>query len=264
MASSKRKHIYQPPRHTNPEVLSRKLEKLSEDIEHHKNLIKAINRANDLHVEHLSNFVRHDMKNALQGLDGTVYNAYKDNAICEDLYNQLSTCVNLLRSSLDNFSKLIPSSTHQSTTLPDILTTVETLSRGGLLQNHIEAKYEYDRRSETPIHQPFQTLVQVAHNMILNAAKSLESNEDKRILVKGTVKGSICEIRIYDSGNPIPDDIKNRMYEYGFSTTDGSGIGLFHARTVLKEMNGDVNFFQSDIDEFTKYFLITFNINNNE
>lgn len=73
--AAKRNKIYQPPQRTNPEVIARKLDKLSSELDHHKKLIQAINKANDIHVEHLSNFVRHDMKNAIQGLDGIVYNA---------------------------------------------------------------------------------------------------------------------------------------------------------------------------------------------
>ena len=61
--------------------MARKLEKLSIDLERHRNLIRVINKANDQHVEHLSNFVRHDMKNAIQGLDGIIFNAHNDGTI---------------------------------------------------------------------------------------------------------------------------------------------------------------------------------------
>lgn len=77
MSKSKSKNKYIPSPQFNPIVLSKKIENLQTQIDNHKNLLQTVNRANDLHVEHLSNFVRHDMKNAIQGVDGILYNSRK-------------------------------------------------------------------------------------------------------------------------------------------------------------------------------------------
>ncbi|MBP5504431.1 MAG: hypothetical protein J6Y24_16780 [Bacteroidales bacterium] len=147
MAHRRNKHVYHQPQRTNPEVIARKLDKISIELEHHKNLIRAINEANDRHVEQLSNFVRHDMKNAIQGLDGTIFNAKQDNTVDRDVLEQLETCLSLLRGSLDNFAKIIPSSNNPYTTLPDILSAVELLSRGHLQQEKVSFIFDYDRGS---------------------------------------------------------------------------------------------------------------------
>ena len=62
MANHKKKTPCFPRQRVNPIVLSKRIDKLQEDLEHHQNLLLAVNKANDLHVEQLSNFVRHDMK----------------------------------------------------------------------------------------------------------------------------------------------------------------------------------------------------------
>ena len=71
----KKSRVYNPGQRINPVVLSKKQEKLRIDIEHLQQLLQSTNKENDRHIEHLSNFVRHDMKNAIQGLDGIIYNA---------------------------------------------------------------------------------------------------------------------------------------------------------------------------------------------
>ena len=72
-------------------------------------------------MEHLSIFVRHDMKNAILGLDGITINAHQDSTIETGVLQQLETDLSLLRSSLGNFPKIIPSSNNLDATLPDIL-----------------------------------------------------------------------------------------------------------------------------------------------
>lgn len=260
--ATKRNKKYQQPRRTNPEIMARKLEKLSIDLERHRNLIRVINKANDQHVEHLSNFVRHDMKNAIQGLDGIIFNAHQDGTIETDVLQQLETALSLLRSSLGNFSKIIPSSNNPDATLPDILTAAEMLSRGQLQQEKVSYDFDYDRKSAMLIHQPMQTLVQVILNLIINAINSMKSLSDKSLFVKGCFTDDFCEIRIYDNGPAVPDENKEKIFEYGFSTTNGTGIGLFHAKSVLKEMGGDVLLEDSDLKDYVKCFSVKFKLNN--
>lgn len=83
--AKKRDRKYIPSQHPNPVVLSKKIEKISDEVKHHRELLDSVNKANDLHVEQLSNFVRHDLKNAILGLNSILYNAKKDNSIPEVL-----------------------------------------------------------------------------------------------------------------------------------------------------------------------------------
>lgn len=43
-----------------------------------------------------------------------------------------------------------------------------------------------------------------------------------------------------DFGNGIPDDILSKIFNFKFSTTDGSGIGLYHTKKILKKYNGNI------------------------
>ncbi len=258
MAHNKNK-TYFPSQRVNPIVLSKRIDKLQEELEHHQNLLHAVNKANDMHVEQLSNFVRHDMKNAIQGIDGTLYNAKKRNLIPHDIQEELDTALGLLRGSLENFSRLIPSSRITTTTLPEVLNAVEMLSRSELQKRSIEAVLDYDRQSELPIHYPFQSLVQVLHNLVINAYNAFTDQAEKKLLLKGTIEASCCRLCLYDNGMPIEPERRGIIFKYGYSTTGGSGIGLFHAKCVITEMNGTISIVDSDIPEYTKCFIIEFN-----
>ena len=263
MGKSRREKKYIPKPKYNPVVLGKKLEKLSSDLDHHKNLLLSVNKANDLHVEHLSNFVRHDMKNAIQGIDGILYNARHEKLIPDDIQIQLDTALKLLYCSLDNFTNLIPSSNDKTTTLPKVLNAVEMLSRSDLLNKHVDAVFDYDRQSCVIITYPFQSLVQILHNLIINSCNALSDMPEKRILIKGEISTEICHIRIYDNGRNIDPGIREKIFDYGYSTTGGSGIGLFHAKSVLSEMQGTIAVAASNLVDFTKYFLIEFNPQHN-
>lgn len=260
MSKSRKDKKYIPKRQYNPAVLSRRIEKLSDDLEHHKNLLLAVNKANDLHVEHLSNFVRHDMKNAIQGIDGILYNAGRKQLIPSDVKAELSTALGLLRSTLDNFTKLIPSPKNNTTTLPAIFNAVEMLSRSELQNQHIKVIYDFDRKSEETISYPFQSLVQVLYNLVINAINSLRDQAIKQIFVKGEICGEFCKIMVYDTGPVILEERRELIFNYGYSTTGGSGIGLFHARSVITEMDGSILVCDSDMPDYTKCFIVEFKL----
>lgn len=259
MSKSKPKKKYIPSPKFNPIVLGKKIENLQIQIDNHKNLLQTVNRANDLHVEHLSNFVRHDMKNAIQGIDGILYNSRKAQLIPSDIQKQLDTALGLLRGSLENFAKLIPSSQQKTTTLPEVLNAVEMLSRSELQEQSIKAIFDYDRLSNLKIHYSFQSLVQVLHNLVINAYNAFTDQAEKKLLLKGTIEASCCRLCLYDNGMPVEPERREIIFKYGYSTTGGSGIGLFHAKSVITEMNGTISIVDSDMPEYTKCFIIEFN-----
>lgn len=51
---------------------------------------------------------------------------------------------------------------------------------------------------------------------------------------------SIC-LSITDDGKGINDDIIDKVFDFGFTTTDGSGIGLFHVKDIIEnKMKGKI------------------------
>ena len=237
-----------------------KYEKLRQDVVRWQQLLRSANEENSRHIEHLSNFVRHDMKNAIQGLDGIIYNAAEEGSANAETLTQLKTAVSLLRSSLDNFAKIIPSSREQTTTIPDILVAVEMLSRYSIQQGRVKCAFVYDRESTVKIQYPFQTIVQIVNNFVINALNAFGGQSERRLLVQGLTDGKSCRIVIHDNAPAIPEADRQRIFEYGYSTTGGTGIGLFHAKSQMDEIGGTITLSESDEEGYTKRFVIEFPI----
>lgn len=48
------------------------------------------------------------------------------------------------------------------------------------------------------------------------------------------------EIMISDNGIGIPDEIKEKIFDFGFTTTSGSGLGLFHVKQILSNIGAQI------------------------
>lgn len=52
-------------------------------------------------------------------------------------------------------------------------------------------------------------------------------------------------IDFVDNGRGIADEIKKTMYDLGVTTTDGSGLGLFHVKQIINDLKGRVSGFNN-------------------
>ncbi|MCB4235411.1 ATP-binding protein [Kaistella anthropi] len=48
-----------------------------------------------------------------------------------------------------------------------------------------------------------------------------------------------------DNGNGIPKDIVDKIFEFRYSNTDGSGIGLYHVQSILEKYNSEIEYVPS-------------------
>lgn len=78
---------------------------------------------------------------------------------------------------------------------------------------------------------PFKFIV-VIDNLISNSIKANATNVNVGIRI---LDHDTLEMRIRDDGVGIPDESMNRIFDFGFSTTGGSGIGLYHVNKIVKE-----------------------------
>tara|TARA_R110002126_G_scaffold124451_3_gene266484 strand:+ start:59957 stop:62329 length:2373 start_codon:yes stop_codon:yes gene_type:complete len=84
---------------------------------------------------------------------------------------------------------------------------------------------------------PFEITV-ILDNLFSNSRKakstevSLEWKKDKTDLL----------LYFKDNGNGIPDEVKDNIFEFRYSNTDGSGIGLYHVRDILEKYESKIEF----------------------
>lgn len=93
----------------------------------------------------------------------------------------------------------------------------------------------------------------VLDNLISNAAK----HKSRKIIVKVLKldKESLL-ISFKDDGRGIPAKNASHIFEMGFTTTDGSGLGLSHSLALMHEMHGDMRFNENSKDGAE--FILTF------
>ena len=80
----------------------------------------------------------------------------------------------------------------------------------------------------------------VIDNFISNANKARASLIQFKIYQPKNRKGLLC-MEVKDNGKGFTSGIDtSRLFEKGFTTTDGSGLGLYHVQLVLGDMGGSV------------------------
>lgn len=94
-------------------------------------------------------------------------------------------------------------------------------------------------------------------NFISNSRKA---GADK-ITLKFTTANQMLRMMVSDSGKGISDDSRERVFQRGFTTTKGFGIGLSHIRSIARAMSGDVKFLGNDLPDLESgaCFEVVFN-----
>lgn len=137
----------------------------------------------------------------------------------------LKTNLKVIRQTMDNFSKLVPYSKDEKFNLKNLIIAVELLTRNDLYTNKIKLVREFPEES-IYLNLPFQSVLQMFNNIFINAIKALELVENPIIKVSAFTNVEHLTIEISDNGTKIEEKEKDKIFEFGYSTTGGSGIGL--------------------------------------
>ena len=94
-------------------------------------------------------------------------------------------------------------------------------------------------------------------NFVNNSRKAYA----KRVIIRFLVVEETLRMFVADDGKGMSNENRERVFERGFTTTDGSGIGLSHIRTVVEKMGGKVMFLGNDIEGLANgaCFVVIFN-----
>lgn len=102
---------------------------------------------------------------------------------------------------------------------------------------------------------PSYELAGIIDNCVTNAVKASEMAEIRRIEIQ--VKHVTPKIRILikDYGQGIADEIREQVFESGFSTFEGTGFGLFQARKTLGKYGGRIEIHETNCNRGTTMLL---------
>lgn len=79
----------------------------------------------------------------------------------------------------------------------------------------------------------------IVENLLSNAKRA----HAKRVTITLAGDDKSVNVRVTDNGDGLTNGAKaERLFEMGYTTSTGSGLGLYHVRQVLGEMNGTIEF----------------------
>ena len=202
----------------------------------------------------------------MEELSGTKYLVDSMRANNHDFTNKLHVILGLIQigeydkavSYIENISII------QRETLSTVMHAVDNASFAALLIGKIARASECNvkfilkegiRFKSSEVAVPSEALVTIVGNLIDNAldAMNMNLNNDRpRELEFGvfTKPGSEADagngellLTVRDTGCGIPDDIKDRIFEKGFSTKGtGRGVGMYHTKQLVESLGGTISF----------------------
>jgi len=177
---------------------------------------------------------RHDFMNHLQVVYGLIeLEEYKDTMdYIEKVYNDIQRVSRVMRTSNPALNALLQAK------------VLASEKRG--IEPRLNINSQFDK-----IKIPVWELCKVIGNLVDNAIAALENTTvEKHIQIDLYEDIKAYYFRVMDNGPGIPEDIKDRIFEAGFTTkgSRGDGMGLAIVKETLQEYGGDIKVYR-DKDE---------------
>lgn len=227
-----------------------KYQELEDRIARHGKEIETISKSYDMQIALLGSFANHDIKNYIHSIDGIV-STRDSSEITDEYLESIRHNISLIRQTLGDFAKLVQYS--DDCNLSKLVNSIRILNRATFVEQSIEFIFiEPEQNINFKI--PFVSMLQLINNLVINAIKALNGFEIKRIYLKTKLDDKNLTLFVLDNGAKIPIDIQPKIFDYGFSASGGSGVGLFHAQYLCKMYNGSIHYKENEYD---KGFVIT-------
>ncbi|NBB29162.1 sensor histidine kinase [Cellulophaga sp. BC115SP] len=88
---------------------------------------------------------------------------------------------------------------------------------------------------------PFEITV-ILDNLFSNSRKA----KSTKIKLEWIKTKEYLVLNFSDNGTGIPDEIKDKIFDFRYSNTEGSGIGLYHVKDLLSKYKASIEFVQSE------------------
>lgn len=259
-APKRKNKKYIPSKGTNPEELSKRINILNDKIDKNNKLAEMKEHALYEYITLMTNFASHDLKNAIHNLDGYV-NTLDVNNVTKDNIDNINEFIKSIRKTISDFKTLAPDESKCDFALSELGKSIELLNRGLLNMHKIQAQYDYNKLDTTTVNQSLHNIIQIINNLIQNSIKALSNvTYPKLIYVSIKIEGENVVIKVCDNGIGIKDENKDKIFKLHFTTTNGSGIGLYHARYIIESINGNISYLGSE-DNYKTVFTLKFPVN---
>ena len=207
----------------------------------------------------------------MEELSGTKYLVDSMRANNHDFTNKLHVILGLIQigeydkavSYIENISII------QRQTLSTIMNAVDNSSFAALLIGKIARASECNVRfilkegirfKSSEVALPSEALVTIAGNLIDNALDAMnmqlsDMNRQRELEFGVFTKPGELLLTVRDTGCGIPDEIKDKIFEKGFSTKgSGRGVGMYHTKQLVESLGGQITF-ESEKDIGTSFMV---------
>lgn len=240
-----------------------------DEIRRFGEILEASEASHGIYIAALANFMGHDIKNCVQSMDA-VLTANTVDELTERHVDSLRQQIDIIRQTIANFSKMMPSDAAQNIfKVHTAVGMLESLTRDLLKQSGVRFTKDLPSDQELSVSMDYHSLLQMLHNLMINAVSHLRGRPDAAVLLKVRLDwadeeetGGMLHFSLYDNGAAVEEKMREKIFEFGVSSTGGSGIGLFHARYVCQLNGGSLDYAPSDIVGYTKCFLASLPITN--
>lgn len=124
-----------------------------------------------------------------------------------------------------------------------------------LFKNNVEI-LECEADSGVKVFADKEQMRRVMVNLLKNAEQSIPPEQKGKIKVTVRKVGDQVEIRVYDNGCGVPQEIRKKIFEPNFTTkSSGSGLGLAICRRIIEGFGGKIGF-TTEINVGTEFFVI--------
>ncbi|KYC48986.1 MAG: sensory histidine kinase AtoS [Candidatus Methanofastidiosum methylothiophilum] len=228
---SKNKEIIIFELNTSPIYNNGKLESIlivARDVSERKRNEEKINNLNET-IKILNKILRHDILNDLTLLLNIV-DSCKDGD--EVMKKRVFSTINKSVSLIERMREL-----EQAVTSGDGLRQCKVIDFVDLVTRH-HPEVEFTIKGDCTI-MADDALISVIENLVSNAIMHGKTKKINAILKD---QEKYCEIRIADYGIGIPNHIKDKIFEEGFSygESKSSGLGLFIVKKVIERYGGEI------------------------
>lgn len=194
------------------------LHRLNEELKKRGEFLAILNRA-----------LRHDITNAITAVKGAL-------EVIRESPENADRLITLVQKKTDYVIKLI----NDTRELEKSLEELKPMDLAEVVKEVIDyyKETEIDLELEKTSVLANEGLKTVINNIIHNALT--HGGDGVKVKVETFSDGKYGIIRISDNGKGVPDNLKNKIFEEGFTTGEGTGLGLYIAKRIVDSYGGKI------------------------
>ncbi|MFO7968374.1 MAG: PAS domain S-box protein, partial [Archaeoglobaceae archaeon] len=176
----------------------------------------------------INSHVRHDMLNDLTTIRSIleVYKDARNDELLENALKKIDGCADFLKE-MREVESMVSEGELKPLKLNEALKPITEK-----YEENLNLNIEGDCRVMAD-----DSLTSIFDNLMRN---SITHGNADRVDIKVVDKDDVCKVEVADNGEGIPDDIKERVFEEGFST-NGTGLGLYIVKKTIERYGGSIH-----------------------